>query len=79
MEKQPKSRICFVCGIDNPIGLHLAFYTDAKAVVSPASGPNRSTRVIPANCTEGRSSPCWTFQLKFGRLPGVGARPAISG
>jgi len=28
MEKQPNSRMCFVCGIDNPIGLHLAFYTD---------------------------------------------------
>lgn len=30
MEKQPNSRICFVCGIDNPIGLHLAFYTDQE-------------------------------------------------
>jgi acyl-coenzyme A thioesterase PaaI-like protein len=28
MEKQPNSRMCFVCGIDNPIGLHLSFYTD---------------------------------------------------
>jgi acyl-coenzyme A thioesterase PaaI-like protein len=28
MEKQPNSRMCFVCGIDNPIGLHLRFYTD---------------------------------------------------
>jgi acyl-coenzyme A thioesterase PaaI-like protein len=28
MEKQPNSRICFVCGIENPIGLHLAFTTD---------------------------------------------------
>ena len=28
MEKQPNSRMCFVCGIDNPIGLHLAFHTD---------------------------------------------------
>ena len=28
VEKQPNSRMCFVCGIDNPIGLHLAFYTD---------------------------------------------------
>ena len=28
MEKQPNSRMCFVCGVDNPIGLHLAFYTD---------------------------------------------------
>ena len=27
MEKQPNSRMCFVCGIDDPIGLHLAFYT----------------------------------------------------
>lgn len=23
-----KSRMCFVCGIDNSIGLHLSFYTD---------------------------------------------------
>jgi acyl-coenzyme A thioesterase PaaI-like protein len=28
MEKQPNSRMCFVCGIDNPIGLKLEFYTD---------------------------------------------------
>jgi hypothetical protein len=27
-EKQPNSRMGFVCGIDNPIGLRLAFYTD---------------------------------------------------
>jgi acyl-coenzyme A thioesterase PaaI-like protein len=28
VEKQPNSRMCFAYGIDNPIGLHLAFYTD---------------------------------------------------
>jgi acyl-coenzyme A thioesterase PaaI-like protein len=28
MEKQPNSRMCFVCGIENPIGLKLKFYTD---------------------------------------------------
>jgi acyl-coenzyme A thioesterase PaaI-like protein len=28
MEKQPNSRMCFVCGIENPIGLKLNFYTD---------------------------------------------------
>jgi hypothetical protein len=28
MEKQPNSRMCFLCGIDNPIGLKLRFYTD---------------------------------------------------
>jgi acyl-coenzyme A thioesterase PaaI-like protein len=26
MNKQPNSRKCFVCGIENPIGLHLKFY-----------------------------------------------------
>jgi len=28
MQKQPNSRMCFVCGVENPIGLHLFFYTD---------------------------------------------------
>lgn len=27
-QKQPNSRMCFVCCIENPIGLKLAFYTD---------------------------------------------------
>jgi uncharacterized protein (TIGR00369 family) len=30
MEKQPNSRMCFVCGIENSIGLKLRFYTDAE-------------------------------------------------
>jgi acyl-coenzyme A thioesterase PaaI-like protein len=28
MEKQPNSRMCFVCGIENPTGLKLKFYSD---------------------------------------------------
>ena len=28
MKKQPNSRMCFVCGLENPIGLQLAFYSD---------------------------------------------------
>jgi len=28
VEKQPNSRMCFVCGLENPIGLKLFFYTD---------------------------------------------------
>jgi uncharacterized protein (TIGR00369 family) len=28
MDKQPNSRMCFLCGIENPIGLKLKFYTD---------------------------------------------------
>ncbi len=26
--KQPNSRMCFVCGLQNPVGLHLAIYND---------------------------------------------------
>ncbi|MEW5827913.1 MAG: PaaI family thioesterase [Chloroflexota bacterium] len=26
MEKQPNSRLCFVCGVENPVGLHLKIY-----------------------------------------------------
>jgi acyl-coenzyme A thioesterase PaaI-like protein len=31
MKKQPNSRMCFVCGLRNPVGLHLAFYEDHEA------------------------------------------------
>ena len=27
MDKQPNSRMCFVCGIENPTGLKLRFHT----------------------------------------------------
>lgn len=30
MRKQPNSRMCFVCGQQNPIGLKLAFYADLE-------------------------------------------------
>jgi len=28
MRKQPDSQMCFVCGLENPLGLRLAFYED---------------------------------------------------
>jgi acyl-coenzyme A thioesterase PaaI-like protein len=31
MKKQPNSRMCFVCGLQNPVGLKLAFYEDHEA------------------------------------------------
>jgi len=74
MEKQPNSRMCFVCGIDNPIGLHLSFYTDEEGrcvarVPVPdrqgQAGPSRSTRAIQGTCTGELFQPCWTSQLKF--------------
>jgi acyl-coenzyme A thioesterase PaaI-like protein len=30
MQKQPSSRICFLCSIENPMGLKLFFYTDEQ-------------------------------------------------
>jgi uncharacterized protein (TIGR00369 family) len=30
MQKQPNSRMCFLCGMENPIGLKLFFYTDEQ-------------------------------------------------
>jgi len=34
LERQPDSSMCFVCGRDNPIGLHLTFYVDGQQVRS---------------------------------------------
>ncbi len=30
MDKQPNSRMCFICGRENPVGLHIAFYQDPE-------------------------------------------------
>jgi acyl-coenzyme A thioesterase PaaI-like protein len=32
--KQPNSRHCFVCGVENPIGLHLSFYETGPGEVT---------------------------------------------
>jgi len=50
VEKQPNSRMCFVCGIDNPIGLHLSFYTDDEGRCIARFRPGRSTSAFQANC-----------------------------
>jgi acyl-coenzyme A thioesterase PaaI-like protein len=31
--KQPNSRMCFICGLDNPIGLHLHFYETQPGII----------------------------------------------
>ncbi len=51
MEKQPNSRMCFVCGIDNPVGLHLAFYTDDQGRCVARFRPQPQHQGYPANCT----------------------------
>jgi len=34
MEKQANSRLCFVCGLENPVGLHLNFYETGAGEVT---------------------------------------------
>jgi len=39
--KQPNSLKCFVCGVENPVGLHLAFYDQADGdVISEVTVPD---------------------------------------
>jgi uncharacterized protein (TIGR00369 family) len=32
--RQPNSRMCFICGLENPAGLHLRFYDDGEDEVT---------------------------------------------
>ncbi|MCL4531497.1 MAG: PaaI family thioesterase [Chloroflexi bacterium] len=34
--KQPNSKMCFICGIENPVGLHLHIYETGPGVVEAA-------------------------------------------
>lgn len=33
MEKQPNSRMCFICGLENPVGLRLKIYEVEKGLI----------------------------------------------
>jgi len=39
VEKQASSRSCFVCGVANPVGLHLKFYASAPGEVTATLTP----------------------------------------
>jgi uncharacterized protein (TIGR00369 family) len=42
MKRQPNSKHCFICGLENPAGLHLKFYTeDDETVVSMVTVPEQ--------------------------------------
>ena len=43
MEKQPNSRMCFLCGVENPVGLKMVIYNDPDhgQVVSTVTVPER--------------------------------------
>jgi hypothetical protein len=61
MEKQPNSRMCFVCGIDNPIGLHLKFYTDDEGPLHRPLSAQTGAPGIP------RSTARWDYLYPTGR------------
>lgn len=47
MQKQPNSRACFLCGIDNPIGLKLAFYDHDDGTVHVEFTPGEEHQSYP--------------------------------
>jgi hypothetical protein len=65
MEEQPNSRMCFVCRIENPIGLKLKFYTDDEGRSVAQLRPKPEHQGHPGQLHGGSSSRYWTSQLKF--------------
>ena len=72
MDKQPNSRICFVCGIDNPTGLHGApsactceSTPTTRAAAWPGFGRGASIKVVPIICTGESTQLYWMSQPKF--------------
>ncbi len=47
IKKQPSSRHCFLCGVENPIGLKLSFYEDAENRVSARFVPREEHQGYP--------------------------------
>ena len=47
VKKQPNSQLCFVCGLDNPIGLKLAFYEDEQRRVVARFTPQSQHQGYP--------------------------------
>ncbi|HEX9076088.1 MAG TPA: PaaI family thioesterase [Anaerolineae bacterium] len=47
MQKQPSSKLCFVCGRDNPIGFHLIFFVDEHGCVHADYTPREEHQGYP--------------------------------
>ena len=84
MEKQPNSRMCFVCSIDTPIETDGAPSVQSSsstpttwATASPVSIPSRSIRGFPGNYTAVSSARCWSDCTRL--LGGVQGQRDASG
>jgi uncharacterized protein (TIGR00369 family) len=47
LKKQPNSQMCFVCGLENPIGLKLGFYEDDEGHVMATFTPRDEHQGYP--------------------------------
>jgi uncharacterized protein (TIGR00369 family) len=47
MKKQPNSQMCFACGLENPIGLKMAFYEDDNGRVTAQFTPGDQHQGYP--------------------------------
>lgn len=47
MQKQPNSQMCFVCGLENPIGLKVSFYEDEDGRVMITWTPGEEHQGYP--------------------------------
>ncbi|MCX6038509.1 MAG: PaaI family thioesterase [Chloroflexi bacterium] len=47
MEKKANSRLCFVCGLENPVGLHLNFYETGPGEVTVNFTPSEHYQGYP--------------------------------
>jgi len=47
MSQQPNSRYCLLCGVENPIGLHLRFYDDGADRVTTHFTPREEHQGYP--------------------------------
>lgn len=47
MQKQPSSKMCFVCGRENPIGMHMQFYADGEGRVHANYVPHAEHQGYP--------------------------------
>ena len=47
MQKQPNSDSCFVCGRNNPIGMHMHFYADSDGCVYADYTPHEDQQSYP--------------------------------
>lgn len=48
MKKQPNSRMCFVCGVENPVGLKASFYEDEQGRVVGEITPREEYQGYPS-------------------------------